>query len=520
MDGSNLLIQVDTIDVNDLVYVERDLNFRQKVGLCFLLFSDVDADAAFILQKLLAMAGGDRQQPSDLLTQYSKSRPDTWRRQLVEALCIIGARQVLRKLGFRWTELRLHYLPHIAGISLHVHPLLKSLYRICEDLTMAQSGRLILEVSEKVGRQQAGAGDPLRFYDTSFLEIFLLDWLTRRCIRLGDLNATGSDVQLLIEHLKFNDMQEQAKLLIDTINSNAQEIRVPAPASPLAIKRETLKDSQTAPATASDSVPATATASLRRADALQLSRENAGIALIINQRQFHRNVSPELKMYLSPKKLESRVGTDVDERRLGEVFSSMGYQVESHPDVDHMDMVHLIRNACSRSAIRDSLVVCILSHGFEGTVYGANSIALRISELENVLCSDDASLYDQSHRLVKLLFIQACQTEPDKKLEQDQHGLPYPLDATTQSPGQHLHMLRANSTVKGFSALRHTHNGSWFIQSLCDNIVQHSSSTHIADILMNVTRDVSGKRGKNNESMVPDTNIRMTQHVYLPPRCP
>ncbi|KAH8287340.1 hypothetical protein KR054_005958 [Drosophila jambulina] len=524
MDGSNLLIQVDTIDVNDLVYVERDLNFRQKVGLCFLLFSDVDADAAFILQKLLAMAGGDPGQPSDLLTQYSKSRPDTWRRQLVEGLCIIGARQVLRKLGFRWPELRLHYLPHIAGITLHVHPLLKSLYRICEDLTMAQSGRLILEVSEKVARQQAGAGDPLRFYDTSFLEIFLLDWLTRRCIRLGDLNATGSDVQLLIEHLKFNDLQEQAKLLIDTINSNAQETVpasvAPAPASPLAVKSETLADSQQETLAAASPSALAPSLAPRQGDALQLSRENAGIALIINQQMFHRDVSPELKKYLSPKKLDRRDGTDVDERRLREVFSSMGYQVESHPNVDHLDMVHLIRNACNRSTIRDSLVVCILSHGFEGTVYGANSIALRISELENVLCSDAPSLYDQTHCLIKLLFIQACQTEPDKKLAENQHGLPYPLDATTQSPGQHLHMLRANSTVKGFSALRHTHNGSWFIQSLCDNIVKHSASVHIADILMMVTKEVSGKRGKNNESMVPDTNVRLTQHVYLPPRCP
>ncbi|XP_020806282.1 caspase-8 [Drosophila serrata] len=512
MDGSNLLIQVDTIDVNDLVYVERDLNFRQKVGLCFLLFSDVDADAAFILQKLLAMAAGDRQQSSDLLTQYSKSRPDTWRRQLVEGLCIIGARQVLRKLGFRWSELRLHYLPHIAGITLHVHPLLKSLYRICEDLTMAQSGRLILEVSEKVGRQQAGAGDPLRFYDTSFMEIFLLDWLTRRCIRLGDLNATGSDVQLLIEHLKFNDMQAQAKLLIDTINSNAQDSQIPGPgsvtpAAPLAIKSETVADSQQASTSSTG-------------DALQLSRENAGIALIINQQKFHRDVGPELKKYLSPKNLERRDGTDVDERRLNEVFSSMGYQVESHSNVDHMEMVHLIRNACSRSTIRDSLVVCILSHGIEGAVYGANSIALRISELENVLCSDVPTLYDQTHCLIKLLFIQACQVETDKKLLENQHGLPFPLDATTQSPGQHLHMLRANSTVKGFSALRHTHTGSWFIQSLCDNIVKHSDSVHIADILMIVTKEVSGKRGKNNESMVPDTNVRLTQHVYLPPRCP
>ncbi|KAH8235644.1 hypothetical protein KR032_004647 [Drosophila birchii] len=520
MDGSNLLIQVDTIDVNDLVYVERDLSFRQKVGLCFLLFSDVDADAAFILQKLLAMAGGNQRQPSDLLTQYSKSRPDIWRRQLVEGLCIIGARQVLRKLGFRWADLRLHYLPHIAGITLHVHPLLKSLYRICEDLTMAQSGRLILDVGERVARQQAEAGDPLRFYDTSFLEIFLLDWLTRRCIRLGDLNATGSDMQLLIEHLKFNDMQEQAKLLIDTINSNAQDIPAAAaaasvaPAAPSAFKSETLADSQqAAPGTAS----APATSAPRRGDSLQLSRDNAGIALIINQQMFHRDVSPELKMYLSPKHLEKRIGTNVDERRLKEVFSSMGYQVESHSNVDHLEMVHLIRNACSRSTIRDSLVVCILSHGFEDTVYGANSIALRISELENVLCSDAPSLYDQTHCLIKLLFIQACQTEPDKKLAKNQHGLPFPLDATTQSPGQHLHMLRANSTVKGFSALRHTHNGSWFIQSLCDNIVKHSASVHIADILMMVTKEVSGKRGKNNESMVPDTNVRLTQHVYLPP---
>lgn len=256
------------------------------------------------------MAAADRRQPSDLLTQYSKSRPDTWRRQLVEALCIIGARQVLRKLGFRWQDLRLHYLPHIAGITLHVHPLLKSLYRICEDLTMAQSGRLILEVSDKVARQQAGAGDPLRFYDTSFLEIFMLDWLTRRCIRLGDINATGSDVQLLIEHLKFNDLQEQAKLLIDTINSNAQENHTltPAPSAPLAIKRETLTDSQqvancsaaspapATPATATGTATASTPAVVRRANALQLSRENAGIALIINQKTFHRDVSPDLKV--------------------------------------------------------------------------------------------------------------------------------------------------------------------------------------------------------------------------------
>lgn len=82
----------------------------------------------------------------------------------------------------------------------------------------------------------------------------------------------------------------------------------------------------------------------------------------------------------------------------------MGYKVESHHNIDHMEMVHLMRSATERSLLNDSIVVCILSHGFEGAVYGANSIALSIPEIENVLCSE-ANVYDKH----KLLIIQACQ---------------------------------------------------------------------------------------------------------------
>ncbi|XP_052849373.1 caspase-8 [Drosophila gunungcola] len=512
MAGSNLLNQLGAIDLNDLVYVERDLNFAQKVGVCFLLYGDDHSNATYILQKLLPMTRSDFPQ-SDLLMQYAKSHPETWRNHLVEALCIIGARQVLRRLGLRWQELRLHYLPHVGGIALHIHPLLKSLYRICEELPLAQSGRLVLDVGEKVARQQAGG--LLRFYDPTYLEIFLLDWLTRKCLRLGDINATGSDVQLLIEHFKFNDLQEQAKLLIDTINSNAPDAdQVAAVVDPLltTIKPETLSDSPQASRGSTSSAPSTAS-SFRRRNALELNRENAGIALIINQRKFHRKVSEELKKYISPKKLRDRVGTDVDEGRLREVFSSMGYNVESHSDVDHLGIVQLIRSACDRSLLQDSLVVCILSHGFEEAVYGANSIALRITDIENVLCSNE-TLYNKP----KLLIIQACQEEAPEEGHQSQQGLPFKIDVTTQSPGQHVNMVRAMSTVNGFAALRHTHEGSWFIQCLCDAIDQHSDTEHIADILTIVTNNVAEKRGKNDESMVPKFNSTFRQHVYFPPR--
>ncbi|EDX00805.2 caspase-8 [Drosophila yakuba] len=512
MAGSNLLIHLETIDKNDLLYAERDMNFGQKVGLCFLLYGDNHSDATYILQKLLAMARSDFPQ-SDLLLKYANSRPETWRRHFVEALCIIGARKVLRRLGFCWQELRMHYLPHIAGIALHVHPLLKSLYRMCEELSLAQSGRLVLDVGDKVARQQAG--DPLRFYDPTYLEIFLLDWLTRRCIQLGDINATGSDVQLLIEHLKFNDLEAQAKLLIETILSNAPEpdaAGIAAMATTATIKQETDSDNRQS-SSCSTAAAASNAFAMRRINALRLTRENAGIALIINQQEFHRNVSNDLKKFLSPRPLQKRNGTDVDKKRLKEVFSLMGYNVETYDNVDHLDIVQHIRSACDRSLLRDSLVVCILSHGFEEAVYGANSIALKITDIENVLCS-----YETLYNKPKLLVIQACQEKPDQDEEQGQRGLPFKIDVTTQSPGQHINMVRAMSTVNGFPALRHTHMGSWFIQSLCDAIECHSASEHIADILTIVTNEVSEKRGQNDESMVPNVKSIFRQHVYFPPR--
>ncbi|KAH8261969.1 hypothetical protein KR026_008317 [Drosophila bipectinata] len=501
MAGSNLLNQIDSIDTSDLLFVERDLNFAQKViSLCFLLYGDEHSSATYILQKLLALAPV-AWQPTDLVLQYAKSRPDTWRRHLVEGLCIIGARQVLRRLGLRWSELRLHYLPHIGGLTLHIHPLLKSLYTICEQMTLAQSGRLVLDVGEKVARQQKSSGDPMHFNDPAYLEIYMLDWLTRKSIKLGDINTNGSDVQLLIEHLKFNDLQEQAKLLIDTINSNARDEPAPprtASPPPITVKRETLTDSHRDYASTSTSVPR---------NGVQLSRDSAGICLIINQREFHRNVDDNLKKYLSPKPLAPRLGTDVDVQSLNKVFSSMGYKVESHHNIDHMEMVHLMRNATRRSLLNDSIVVCILSHGFEGAVYGANSIALSIPEIENVLCSE-ANVYDKH----KLLIIQACQDNNRR-----QQGLPFKLDATTSEPGQRKHMVRV-MPVSGFPALRHTHTGSWFIQCLCEALVQHSDSKHFVDILTIVTDEVDKKRGDNNEKMLLSTNICLVQNFYLPPR--
>lgn len=71
----------------------------------------------------------------------------------------------------------------------------------------------------------------------------------------------------------------------------------------------------------------------------------------------------------------------------------MGYNVEAYDNVDHMGIIERIRSACDRSLVRDSLVVFILSHGFEEAVYASNSIAMKITDIEDLLCSYDTLYY-------------------------------------------------------------------------------------------------------------------------------
>ncbi|XP_030567686.1 caspase-8 [Drosophila novamexicana] len=495
--------QLDNMHVDDLPYLERDLNIAQKVSLAFLLFGDQHALATYILQKLLALMGAADQRHSDLLRQYAGTNPANWRGHLVEALCIINARQALRKLGFSWQELRLHYLPQVLEVSLHVHPLLKALYNICEQLNIAQAGRLVLDINEQLARRQNGqqADDPLRFYDHAYLEIFLLDWLTRHHLRLGDINARGSDMQLLIEYFKFNDMHSLATLLIQTINSSHPGDNCETDASqPRATNTE---PPAVAPAAAA-LAPVDGIVQQRRANALQVRKDNAGILLIINQQRFHRNVSEELRSLLPAVKLSAREGTDVDKQRLSEVFSELGYSVEAHDNVDHLELLTLMRKACARSILRDSLIVCILSHGFEGAVYGADSIPLSITDIQNVLCANE-----ELHDKPKLLIIQACQQNEKQLQTRD-------VNATTQSPSQHANMVVAMSTVPRFVALRHSVQGSWFIQTLCDTVKRHAASEHVLDILTIAIGQVTEKRGDKDQKMVPLVTSTLRQNVYFP----
>ncbi|XP_036338988.1 caspase-8 [Rhagoletis pomonella] len=509
----NLVSKLNNIHVEDLQYVERDLCFYELVSLGFLLFGDDRVAAEFALQKLLILSNthkGGGCGGADLLTKYISLNPRNWRAQLVEALAIVGARRVLRKLGFDWNELHQHYLPHIGELSLHVHPLLKALYRVCERLKPAQAGQLVLRVNEQRKRPE----ELLCFYDFAYLEIFMLDWISRRIIILGDSAANGADVDVLLEFFKFNDMDALKTLLIETIVNNAEKQHVSSGAhisadnstavAPLENNNMLISATSTPiPQTGDNACASVRSCDLTMGEKYEVRRERAGILLIINQLSFHEDPDPALKHLLPKKPLKARYGSNVDKERLRNVFTDFGYRAQEFENLTHLELMHRIRETVKLSFQFDSLIVCILSHGIDGSVYGSNSIPVEIAEIEHIITGD--TLYAKP----KLLIIQACQKDESPISEKRKINV---------TPHRFGDIVKAMSTVPGYSAMRHTVEGTWFIQELCEAVERFGDRRHIVDILICVNRKVSERRGNENEIMMPISSNTLRKYFFLPPR--
>lgn len=293
----------------------------------FLLYGREKTTSQYILQKLIVLqqnppkGKGTAEAGNDILRQYATINTTNWRVNIVEALAIIRAKKVLRKLGFVWQELHDVYLPHIPEISLHIHPLLKALYKICERLSVVQAGRMIMKINEKHLRHEA---ENLRFYDYSNLEVFLLFWITRDVIAIGDDQLQGADVLNLISYFKVNDLDSMKSILIETLNhnsarenltntSNKQAVNVVTQTnvpinSRIATNRENTETNKDSGAVmdsldmdSGEQIPQTNGMSEKQeefdyTERYVIRRQHAGYVLIINQNEFYADPNPEVKV--------------------------------------------------------------------------------------------------------------------------------------------------------------------------------------------------------------------------------
>ncbi|XP_046903080.1 caspase-10 isoform X2 [Hypomesus transpacificus] len=203
-----------------------------------------------------------------------------------------------------------------------------------------------------------------------------------------------------------------------------------------------------------------------------MRRGKMGFCLIINNEDF----TP------SSHNLKNREGTLVDEKSLRSVFEWLGFQVLTERDCSRARMLSVLRDLASRDhSLVDCLVCCVLSHGMEGCVYGVDGSTVRLREITQPF---NGLLSSTLREKPKMFFVQACQGTLEQQPVPVESDGPRSLSGPTgdslccdarvprDSIASDADFLLGMATVPDFASFRDRKLGTWYIQSLCQNLVQ------------------------------------------------
>ncbi|KAG8013927.1 Caspase-8 [Nibea albiflora] len=262
----------------------------------------------------------------------------------------------------------------------------------------------------------------------------------------------------------------------------------------------------------------------------QLNSKPTGLCVIINNEHFTR--------------LSNRTGTNKDAESLGKVFSWLGFRVLMCKDQtkDQMDQaLNYFTTLSDPSQLPefsvkewadggftdlqeapkhgDAFICCILSHGVNGTVSGTDGEPLSIKEIHKRFKATDRSALNGKP---KVFLIQACQGKGVhrgvllKDLQSD--------DCRSQSIPEEADFLVATATIEDYVSYRHPINGTWFIQSVCQQLEEGCPrGDDMITILRRVNNEVSQKEAGSTpgeKKQMPEVTFALRKRlVLLPPHC-
>lgn len=496
--------------------------------LLYLLCADTVTGAQFVLQRLLVNIHSCTSLRTDFLQQWARSTAN-WAPKLIEALTIVRAYGVLSRYGIHIDSAVERYRPRLPdSADHHVHPILKWLAHLCEHLLPDDVRQLIAAVctahpDDRYRLDRLPAADVLP--PERFLELWLLHWQSERLIAVGDYALGGEtrrrtnhcDVDALVRAL-LSASKTDARLRVLGENLQRAQIRFNCTSEGFirpAVEKKTPKistasaasrnegDGEPAPAANADETSqAPAARPIMTAPATKSGGDDgdnddryvvrsthAGFALIIDQILFERG--PGAAPVKRP--LVKRHGSRNDCNALLSTFTASGYFCVVRENLTAAQIEREIGKIVQKSGDGggghcDSLVVCVLSHGFSGHVFGSDTVPVSVDRITALM--SDRRLAGKP----KLLVVQACQGEQDQELvyladeEDDALETDGPTDGgrpnrggvgvskvAAKSSGLHARsdFCIAQSTMPGFTSYRNTIRGTWFIQSLCETIKEH-----------------------------------------------
>jgi caspase 2 len=127
---------------------------------------------------------------------------------------------------------------------------------------------------------------------------------------------------------------------------------------------------------------------------------------------------------------KNRYGTEKDRKALSDLFKDFGFEVEHHDNLKAQQLCDEINKLAERDEFQEyaCLVVCILSHGDEGTVCGTDSKEVSIEEAKKQFFNNT-----YLRGKPKIWIIQACQGNLSQE-DLEKSTLSLKLKETTPDP--------------------------------------------------------------------------------------
>ena len=255
-----------------------------------------------------------------------------------------------------------------------------------------------------------------------------------------------------------------------------------------------------------------------------------GLCLIVNNVDFEN--------------LRRRGGSDVDAKKLDELFTKFQYKVKMVRNQTSKQLKETLTQFARLNdhGMADSVVVCLLSHGLEGQIFGVDEVLVSIP---NLLALFNGYAAKDLIGKPKMFFIQACRgSDFDQGVEVTDGGymsanevpvaearaavvqacLPGVKPDTVEPEPEpeslpaEADMLVAYSTVPGYVSWNNLAKGSWFVQAIADVFSDYAHTEDVVSMLIRVNNKVAREfESYNRKKQIPAPVIMLTKKVFFFP---
>nr|AWG72113.1 caspase-8 [Recilia dorsalis] len=481
--------------------IEDSLDFSELISLIFLLIDDT----MYALQVIRTLiASGPENVSRGKLSEWARTSPKQWKFKLVEALAIIQNNNILIKRGLCLEDINVFvHTPQDLNVFKRIIFL-----SICDFLKRDQAEELI----NRVRSDAKFENDITLNCKPMYIEFHILFWISQGYIQI----EREPNLDNLTKHLKEMNVEN----VLEKINN---EVTIWTKST----KRKSDESKTKYPIYEEEECYPI------------MDTNNPGLVLIVNNVNFERNVEKkkEYQHLLPDCQLLDRKGSEIDVQNLKKTFESLKYKVVVINDIFHDKMVDGIYETVRKKfelGHHSVLVLCVLSHGDKGVVYGANSIPLKKKEIVNSVCGS-SRLIGLLADIPKIIIFQACQghrvlfvePEPDLLVPDGAPPCrPVVVDGNMKTDGLDSYDPRdkvvCSATIKGFVALRHLSKGSPYIQELCHCIEKYHKEKHFYDIMTKVHKKLTSEKcvvkevhRKRRICMIPEINSTLSRDLYL-----